>query len=238
MIGIRELTKRYGKLTAVDRVSLEVREGECFALLGLNGAGKTTLIDMLSTQVKPSGGNATICGYDLLSQTEEIRKIVNISPQESAFAGNLTVRENLELIADLYDLDRKEERIARAIGTFGLEEKEKTRCKKLSGGQQRRLSIALALLTDPKVLFLDEPTLGLDVKARRKLWEIVEGLKGKMTIFLTTHYLEEVEYLADRVAVIAKGKIRAAGTVAELKERTGKQTLEEAFLSLTGEEEE
>ena len=238
MIGIRELTKRYGKLTAVDRVSLEVREGECFALLGLNGAGKTTLIDMLSTQVKPSGGNATICGYDLLSQMEEIRKIVNISPQESAFAGNLTVRENLELIADLYDLDRKEERIARAIGTVGLEEKEKTRCKKLSGGQQRRLSIALALLTDPKVLFLDEPTLGLDVKARRKLWEIVEGLKGKMTIFLTTHYLEEVEYLADRVAVIAKGKIRAAGTVAELKERTGKQTLEEAFLSLTGEEEE
>lgn len=238
MIGIRELTKRYGKLTAVDRVLLEVREGECFALLGLNGAGKTTLIDMLSTQVKPSGGNATICGYDLLSQMEEIRKIVNISPQESAFAGNLTVRENLELIADLYDLDRKEERIARAIGTFGLEEKEKTRCKKLSGGQQRRLSIALALLTDPKVLFLDEPTLGLDVKARRKLWEIVEGLKGKMTIFLTTHYLEEVEYLADRVAVIAKGKIRAAGTVAELKERTGKQTLEEAFLSLTGEEEE
>ena len=238
MIGIRELTKRYGKLTAVDRVSLEVREGECFALLGLNGAGKTTLIDMLSTQVKPIGGNATICGYDLLSQMEEIRKIVNISPQESAFAGNLTVRENLELIADLYDLDRKEERIARAIGTFGLEEKEKTRCKKLSGGQQRRLSIALALLTDPKVLFLDEPTLGLDVKARRKLWEIVEGLKGKMTIFLTTHYLEEVEYLADRVAVIAKGKIRAAGTVAELKERTGKQTLEEAFLSLTGEEEE
>ncbi len=238
MIGIRELTKRYGKLTAVDRVSLEVREGECFALLGLNGAGKTTLIDMLSTQVKPSGGNATICGYDLLSQTEEIRKIVNISPQESAFAGNLTVRENLELIADLYDLDRKEERIARAIKTFGLEEKESTRCKKLSGGQQRRLSIALALLTDPKVLFLDEPTLGLDVKARRKLWEIVDGLKGKMTIFLTTHYLEEVEYLADRVAVIAKGKIRAAGTVAELKERTGKQTLEEAFLSLTGEEEE
>ena len=238
MIGIRELTKRYGKLTAVDRVSLEVREGECFALLGLNGAGKTTLIDMLSTQVKPSGGNATICGYDLLSQTEEIRKIVNISPQESAFAGNLTVRENLELIADLYDLDRKEKRIADAIGTFGLEEKENTRCKKLSGGQQRRLSIALALLTDPKVLFLDEPTLGLDVKARRKLWEIVDGLKGKMTIFLTTHYLEEVEYLADRVAVIAKGKIRAAGTVAELKERTGKQTLEEAFLSLTGEEEE
>lgn len=238
MIGIAELTKRYGKLIAVDRVSLEVREGECFALLGLNGAGKTTLIDMLSTQVKPSGGNATICGYDLLSQTEEIRKIVNISPQESAFAGNLTVRENLELIADLYDLDRKEERIADAIGTFGLEEKENTRCKKLSGGQQRRLSIALALLTEPKVLFLDEPTLGLDVKARRKLWEIVEGMKGKMTIFLTTHYLEEVEYLADRVAVIAKGKIRAAGTVAELKEQTGKQTLEEAFLSLTGEEEE
>lgn len=238
MIGIAELTKRYGKLTAVDRVSLEVREGECFALLGLNGAGKTTLIDMLSTQVKPSGGNATICGYDLLSQTEEIRKIVNISPQESAFAGNLTVRENLELIADLYDLDRKEERIADAIGTFGLEEKENTRCKKLSGGQQRRLSIALALLTEPKVLFLDEPTLGLDVKARRKLWEIVEGMKGKMTIFLTTHYLEEVEYLADRVAVIAKGKIRAAGTVSDLKEQTGKQTLEEAFLSLTGEEEE
>lgn len=237
MIEISSLTKRYGKLTAVDHVSFQVQEGECFALLGLNGAGKTTLIDMLSTQTIATEGSAKICGYDLNSQKEEIRRVINISPQESAFAGNLTVRENLKLIADLYDIDKKEEKISQIIEAFNLGEKEHVKSKKLSGGQQRRLSIALALLTNPKVLFLDEPTLGLDVKARRMLWGIIEGLKGKMTIFLTTHYLEEVEYLANRVAVITKGKIRAVGTVAELKAQTGGKTLEEAFLSLTGEEE-
>ena len=221
MIEVDGLTKKYGRLTAVDGVSFTVGDGECFALLGLNGAGKTTLIDMLSTQKRPTGGRATVGGFDLLSQREEIRKIVNVSPQESAFAGNLTVRENLSLIADLYGLEDKKTRIDRTIAEFGLGEKENVRCKKLSGGQQRRLSIALAILTRPKLLFLDEPTLGLDVRARRALWETVQGLKSRMTIFLTTHYLEEVEFLADRAAIVSRGRLRAVGTVGEIREKTG-----------------
>ena len=236
MIEVDGLTKKYGRLTAVDGVSFTVGDGECFALLGLNGAGKTTLIDMLSTQKRPTGGRATVGGFDLLSQREEIRKIVNVSPQESAFAGNLTVRENLSLIADLYGLEDKKTRIDRTIAEFGLGEKENVRCKKLSGGQQRRLSIALAILTRPKLLFLDEPTLGLDVRARRALWETVQGLKSRMTIFLTTHYLEEVEFLADRAAIVSRGRIRAVGTVGEIREKTGVGSLEEAFIRLTEEE--
>ena len=236
MIEVDGLTKKYGRLTAVDGVSFTVGDGECFALLGLNGAGKTTLIDMLSTQKRPTGGRETVGGFDLLSQREEIRKIVNISPQESAFAGNLTVRENLSLIADLYGLEDKKTRIDRTIAEFGLGEKENVRCKKLSGGQQRRLSIALAILTRPKLLFLDEPTLGLDVRARRALWETVQGLKSRMTIFLTTHYLEEVEFLADRAAIVSRGRIRAVGTVGEIREKTGAGSLEEAFIRLTEEE--
>ena len=203
MIKIEELTKKYNKLTAVDKVSLEINEYECFALLGLNGAGKTTLINMLSTQINPTSGKATINGLDLKNDSLEIRKIINISPQESAIAKNLTVRENLKLISTLYEIDNPEEKIEQIIDEFGLHEKENTLCKKLSGGQCRRLSIALAIITDPKILFLDEPTLGLDVKARKILWDIVEKLKHKMTIILTTHYLEEVQFLADSAAFIS-----------------------------------
>lgn len=236
MIKISSLSKHFGKLKAVDNVSFTVSDKQCFGLLGLNGAGKTTLINMLSTQLLPTSGNAQIDGLDLVKDQESIRKIVNISPQESAVAKNLTVRENLELIATLYDIENKEEKIDNIIKEFGLKEKENVLCKKLSGGQARRLSIALAIITNPKILFLDEPTLGLDAKARKMLWEIVEKLKSQMTIILTTHYLEEVESLADNVAIISRGKIKALGTIKEILSLSGTQTLEEAFLNLTEEE--
>lgn len=236
MINTTNLTKKFKKLTAVDNVNISIADNECFALLGLNGAGKTTLLNMLSTQINPTSGTATINGFDVLKDKNEIRKIINISPQESAVAKNLTVKENLNLIATLYQIDNKTEKIEKAIEEFGLKEKENTLCKKLSGGQMRRLSIALAIITEPKILFLDEPTLGLDVKARKTLWTIIETLKEKMTIILTTHYLEEVESLADKIAIISRGKIKAVGTVDEIKQQTGTQTLEQAFISMTEEE--
>lgn len=236
MIKINNLTKKFGKLLAVDNVSFCVEENECFALLGLNGAGKTTLINMLSTQLTPTSGTCELFGFDLIKQKNEIRKIINISPQESACAKNLTVRENLELIANLYDTENKKDKIDKIILEFGLKEKENTLCKKLSGGQKRRLSIALAILTSPKILFLDEPTLGLDVKARKKLWQIIENLKKQMTIILTTHYLEEVENLANTIGIISKGKIKAIGNLNEIKKSCEVNTLEEAFLNLTEEE--
>lgn len=236
MINTTNLTKKFTKLTAVDNVNISIADNECFALLGLNGAGKTTLLNMLSTQINPTSGNATINGFDIIKDKNEIRKIINISPQESAVAKNLTVKENLSLIATLYEIDNKTEKIEKTIEEFGLKEKETTLCKKLSGGQMRRLSIALAIITEPKILFLDEPTLGLDVKARKTLWTIIETLKEKMTIILTTHYLEEVESLADKIAIISRGKIKAVGTVDEIKQQTGTQTLEQAFISMTEEE--
>lgn len=236
MINTTNLTKKFKKLTAVDNVNISIADNECFALLGLNGAGKTTLLNMLSTQINPTSGTATINGFDVLKDKNEIRKIINISPQESAVAKNLTVKENLNLIATLYQIDNKTEKIEKAIEEFGLKEKENTLCKKLSGGQMRRLSIALAIITEPKILFLDEPTLGLDVKARKTLWTIIETLKEKMTIILTTHYLEEVESLADKIAIISRGKIKAVSTVDEVKQQTGTQTLEQAFISMTEEE--
>ena len=236
MIKTENITKKFGKLTAVDEVNLTINDNECFALLGLNGAGKTTLINILSTQASPTSGNAKINDYDLISEKDKVRKIINISPQESAVAKNLTVKENLYLIATLYDVENKDDKIKNIIAEFGLKEKEKVLCKKLSGGQLRRLSIALAIITNPKILFLDEPTLGLDVKARKLLWEIVKKLKSKMTIVLTTHYLEEVEFLADRIAIISRGKIKAVGTADEIKEQTNSSSLEQAFISLSEEE--
>ena len=236
MIDIQNITKKYGKLTAVDGVSLKVEDNECFALLGLNGAGKTTLVSMLSTLIAPTSGTAFIEGFDLLKEREKIRKIINISPQESAVAKNLTVRENLMLIASLYNLPDKEKRTEEIIAQFNLGEKADVLCKKLSGGQMRRVSIALGLITNPRVLFLDEPTLGLDVKARKILWEAIADLKGKMTIILTTHYLEEVEHLADKIAIISRGKIKCEGTLKDVLAATGADKLEDAFLALTEEE--
>lgn len=236
MIEINSISKNFGKLTAVDKFSLNISDNECFALLGLNGAGKTTLLNILSTQITPSSGSASIFGKDIVKDREEVRKIINISPQESAIAKNLTIKENLDLIAALYGVKNKEEVVTSLIKEFQLEEKSNTLAKKLSGGQKRRLSLALSLITSPKVLFLDEPTLGLDVKARKILWNIIDNLKSRMTILLTTHYLEEVEFLADRIGIISRGKLIIVGSCSQIKEKTSTTTLEDAFLQLTEEE--
>lgn len=237
MIEIKNLSKYYGKLCAVDNVSMTIDDNKCFALLGLNGAGKTILISILTTQFKPSSGSAIINGKDLLTESKDIKKIINISPQESAVAKNLTVRENLQLISDLCDIKDSQSKIDKVIEEFGLKEKADVLCKKLSGGQVRRLSIALAIITEPQILFLDEPTLGLDVKARKTLWDIIEKLKNSMTIVLTTHYLDEVEHLSDEVAIMSRGKIKMKGTIDFIKEKTNTDSLENAFLKLSEEEE-
>lgn len=237
MIKVEHITKSFGELKAVDDVSFEVGEKECFALLGLNGAGKTTLINLLTTVLLPTSGTATVCGYDVVKEPYAVKERINISPQEIAVAKNLTVEENLALIADLYAVPNAKEEIERVLLEFGLQEKRRSLAKRLSGGQLKRLSIALAVLTSPKILFLDEPTLGLDIKARQTLWKTIENLKGRMSIFLTTHYLEEVERLTDRIGIISRGKLKVVGTLQELLKKTGKSTLEEAFLSLEGEEE-
>lgn len=236
MIRIEHLTKRFSRLVAVDDVNLDIEDGQCLALLGLNGAGKTTLVGMLSTSLKPTSGTAKFGDLDLVKDKNDIRKIVNISPQEVAVAKNLTVKENLSLIASLYSIKEKESRVEAIIKDFDLTEKANVLCKKLSGGQLRRLSIALAIISEPQVLFLDEPTLGLDVKARKVLWNIIEKLKKRMTIILTTHYLDEVEFLADKVAIMSRGKIVALGTRDEIVAQTHSKNLEEAFLKLSEEE--
>ena len=236
MIEIENLTKKYKSLVAVDNLSLRIKENECFALLGLNGAGKTTLINMLSTVLLPTSGTAKIGGFDIIKNPLEVRKIINISPQETAVAKNLTVRENLDFIASLYNITDKEEKIKNIISKLQLQEKANVRCKNLSGGQMRRVSLALGLISQPKVVFLDEPTLGLDIKARKILWETISSLKGKMTIILTTHYLEEVANLADRVGIISHGKIKSVGSIEEILKNTGTKDLEDAFLSITEEE--
>lgn len=233
-IKTNKLTKKYGDNTAVNGISFEVREGEIFGLLGVNGAGKTTTIKMLCGLTKITGGDAEILGYNVKTDFSEIKKLINISPQETAVAPNLTVKENLVLIARLYGLSKSEaaEKSAKVIEAFSLDEVMNKKAKTLSGGWQRRLSIAMALITDPKIIFLDEPTLGLDVLARRELWSIIKSLKGKVTVILTTHYLEEVEALSDRIAVMVKGNIKALGTADELKKSTGKDNIEDAFIEI------
>ena len=236
MIEIKNVFKKFKNVTALNGLTLTIRDNECFSLLGLNGAGKTTLINVLSTVIKKDGGEVYVNGVNLDKDPEKVRKIINVSPQENAVCKKLTVKENLELVADLYGIDNKAEKVAAAIKKFGLLEKAGVQARKLSGGQQRRLSIALAIISEPQILFLDEPTLGLDVKARAVLWSVIEELKKEMTVVLTTHYLDEVEHLSDRVGIMTKGKIKAVGTVKEITEQTGKNSLEEAFLSLTEED--
>lgn len=214
-IQTKNLTKRYGEKTAVDALDLTVKQGELFALLGVNGAGKTTTVKMLSGLLAPTSGDAEILGYSLVSQTQEVKSRINLSPQETAVAPKLTARENLELIAGIYGSTRKEakEKAAAMLEEFHMQEVAGQRAGTLSGGWQRRLSIAMALISQPQILFLDEPTLGLDVLARRELWNIIEKLKGRVTVILTTHYMEEAASLADRVAILAHGRLRLCGTV-------------------------
>lgn len=231
MIEIKDTTKKYCSLVAVNHVNLTIQDGELFGLLGVNGAGKTTLISMLSTLVQPTSGTASLMGYDLIKEKEEIKKIMSVSPQETAIAPLLTVKENLSFFSEIYEMNDLAY-LEKIIHLFHLEEVLNKKAKTLSGGYKRRLSIAISLLSKPKVLFLDEPTLGLDVFARRELWKIILSLKGKITIVLTSHYLEEIEALCDRIAVIHKGNIIFEGKIEEMKEQTQKENIEDAFITL------
>lgn len=231
------LTKKFGDRTAVNDLNLSIKKGELFSLLGVNGAGKTTTIKMLSCLCKPTSGDAVLLGDSIIKNPFGVKQKINVSPQETAVAPKLTVKENLVLIAGIYGSDKKEsvKKADEMIESFGLGEVAKDKAKTLSGGWQRRLSIAMALISNPEILFLDEPTLGLDVLARRELWKVIEKLKGNITIVLTTHYLEEVEALSDRAAVMAKGQLKAVGTVNELLEITKTKSLEDAFVALASE---
>lgn len=232
------LSKKYKDKLAVSSLNLNIKNGELFSLLGTNGAGKTTSIKMLSTLILPTSGEAKVYGYNIDKELQKIKEIINVSPQETAIAPNLTVLENLNFMAGIYKIKNKKEKIDELIKIFRLEEVLKQKAKTLSGGWQRKLSIALALINNPKVLFLDEPTLGLDVIARKELWTVIENLKGKITIILTTHYMEEAEKLSDRVGIMNKGKLIKIGTVKELISKTKTKNLEDAFVKLvTGGEE-
>lgn len=234
-VEIKDLTKKYKELTAVNGLSMTINEGEMVSLLGMNGAGKTTTIKMLSCLAVPTSGEAYVCGKSILTEPEAVKQVIGISPQENSAAKNLTVLENLEFMCGIYGIEKskQKENIDRVVEQFSLKDRLNMRAGKLSGGWQKRLSIAMALITDPKVLFLDEPTLGLDVVARRELWKAIESLKGKVTIILTTHYMEESESLADRIAIMKEGRLIEYRTLSELREATGESSLEEIFLKLT-----
>lgn len=232
-----ELRKEYKNTVAVNDISIEIEHGEIFALLGVNGAGKTTAIKMLSCITKPTSGDAFVYEYSIKSDAEKVKQIINVSPQESAVAQNLTVYENIIFISRMYgNTKEKAKEICNGlISEFGLANVINKKVKTLSGGYKRRLSIALAMVNNPRVLFLDEPTLGLDVISRRELWSIIGNLKEKSSIVLTTHYMDEVEKLADRVAVMIDGSIKMCGTVSELKYLTNTESLEDAFLKIVEE---
>lgn len=233
-IEIRKLTKDYKDVRAVDGLDLEIREGELFALLGVNGAGKTTTIKMLCCITQPTSGDALLNGKSIASQADEVKKIIAVSPQETAVAPNLSVEENLMLMCGVHGLDKQKsiQKTKEMVEEFKLDRIRSKKASKLSGGWQRRLSIAMALISEPQILFLDEPTLGLDVIARSELWDTIRELKSKMTVILTTHYMEEAEELSDRIGVMRDGHLLAVGTAAELKEKTGEDKFENAFIKL------
>ena len=231
-IETNKLTKKFKEKTAVNGINLKINEGELFALLGTNGAGKTTTIKMLSTLILPTEGKIKILGLDIVKDRQKIKEILNVSPQETAIAPNLSVKENLEFMAGVYQIPKKEEKIDELVKLFKLEEVLKQKAKTLSGGWQRKVSIAIALINEPKILFLDEPTLGLDVIARKELWNVIEKLKGKITIILTTHYMQEAESLSDRIGIMAKGNLVDVGTAEELIKRAGTKNFEDAFVKI------
>lgn len=228
------LTKKYKDLTAVNALDLSIGEGELFALLGVNGAGKSTLIKMLSCLAEPTSGDAKIFGHSIITESHEVKKLINVSPQETAVAPNLSVRENLEFIAGIYGAKNPWESASREIEEMGLSSVAGKKAKTLSGGWQRRLSIAMALISEPKLLFLDEPTLGLDVIARRELWSVIKKLRSRTTVILTTHYLEEAESLSDRIGIMSHGSLVACGTAEELVALSGNGNFEDAFVALAG----
>ena len=236
-IKTENLTKKYKDKVAVNSINLSINKGEMYALLGVNGAGKSTTIKMLSCLIKPTSGDALLNGNSIVSDSEKVKRIINVSPQETAVAPNLTVRENLELMAKIYGFGNEDavSKAQKMIEDFELSDIAKSKAKTLSGGWQRRLSIAMALISDPEILFLDEPTLGLDVLARRELWNKIGSLKGKITIILTTHYLEEAESLSDRIGIMVKGNLIAEGTAEELKQSVNANTFEDAFVKIAEE---
>lgn len=231
-IELTNIVKKYKDKTVVNNINLNIKEGELFSLLGTNGAGKTTTIKMISTLIKQNSGTIKVLGYDTIKDYKIIRNKINVSPQETAVAMNLTVYENLDFMANVYQIENKKDKIDNLIKTFKLEEVLKQKAKTLSGGYMRKLSIAISLINDPKILFLDEPTLGLDVLSRKELWNTINTLKGKITIILTTHYMEEAESLSDRVAIMNKGNIIKIGTPKELISKTKTKNMEDAFVSL------
>ena len=235
-IKTAHLTKKYNGISVVDNLDLTVEHGELFSLLGVNGAGKTTTIKMLTCLIKPTNGDAELLGNSITTEPFAVKEKINISPQETAIAANLSVLENLQFAAGIYGQDKNTaKQSANEIAVkFSLEGELTKKAKRLSGGMQRRVSIAMALISNPQILFLDEPTLGLDVLSRRELWATIKALKGKVTIILTTHYMDEVENLSDRVGIMVKGTLKAVGTVAELTEKTNTNNLEDAFVTLAG----
>ena len=239
MLAIKttELVKQYKTITAVDRLNLEIMPGELFSLLGVNGAGKTTAIKMLSCLTKPTQGDALVGGYSITTQLEQVKRLIGVSPQETAVAPNLSVEENLELICGIHGFSREKTgaKIRELTEQFSLDSVLKRKAGKLSGGWQRRVSIAMALISEPRILFLDEPTLGLDVIARHELWDVIRALKGKVTMILTTHYMEEAESLSDRIGILKSGRLLAVGTPEELKAQAGTTDFETAFVTIVKE---
>ena len=233
-IKIENLTKNYKDVVAVDNLSLTVKKRELFSLLGVNGAGKTTTIKMLCCLTEPSGGDAFLLGNSIRTQKSAVKQVIALSPQETAVAPMLTAKENLELICGAYGIEKskKEEQIKRLTKLLNLESVLNRKAGKLSGGWQRRLSIAMALISEPQILFLDEPTLGLDVIARSELWDIIRALKGKVTVILTTHYMEEAEALSDRIAIMKEGKLLLCSTAEEIKKIAGTNSFEQAFVRI------
>ena len=233
-IRIEGLTKRYRDTVAVDKLSLSIKEGELFSLLGVNGAGKTTTIKMLSCLTEPTGGDAYLLGKSIRSDTADVKSLIAVSPQETAVAPGLSVRENLELMcgAHGFSRDKRNAKIKELSELLGLESVISRKAGKLSGGWQRRLSIAMALISEPKILFLDEPTLGLDVIVRSELWDLIRSLKGRVTIILTTHYMEEAEALSDRIAIMKDGKLLICDTAQNIKKLAETDNFEEAFVRI------
>ena len=236
-IKTTRLVKRYRNLTAVDKLGLEIQQGELFSLLGVNGAGKTTAIKMLSCLTKPTSGDAIVGGYSITKEPEQVKRLIGVSPQETAVAPNLSVKENLDLICGIHGFSKEKTKakIQELSDRFSLDSVLQRKAGKLSGGWQRRVSIAMALISEPKILFLDEPTLGLDVLARHDLWKVIRSLKGKITIILTTHYMEEAEALSDRIGIMKNGRLLAVGTVEELNAKSNTNDFESAFVSIVKE---
>lgn len=233
-ISIQGLTKEYRNIVAVDNLTLSIQQGELFSILGVNGAGKSTTIKMLSCLTKPTAGDAFLNGNSINKDAAAIKSIIGVSPQETAVAPGLSVKENLELMCGVHGFskEKRNAKIKELTTLLGLDDVIDKKARKLSGGWQRRLSIAMALISEPEILFLDEPTLGLDVLARSDLWDTIRSLKGRVTIILTTHYMEEAEALSDRIGIMKDGKLLICDTAENIKKVAETDNFEQAFIRI------